>query len=85
MKNIKKKVMKINLFGSKAPRSVDDIIGSFTDTINELEERVEADKIAISEANQVILEQQRAIAEAEGSKSRAIAIKSRIQDLLGIK
>lgn len=86
MKNIKEKAMSINIFGGKkTPRSVNDIVSTFTDVVHELEDRIAFDEETIAESKAEIERQNIKIAASEGSRCQAISIKSRINDLLGIK
>lgn len=73
----------MNIFKRK-PRAVSEIISTFTDVVAELDQRVAADEAEIARSREQIAELQSDIAQSESSKNDAIAVRSRIKDLLGL-
>lgn len=72
----------MSIFNRK-PRSVSEIVGTFTAVVDELDQRVAQDEADIARSREQIAELQSDIAQSESSKNEAISIRSRIQALLG--
>lgn len=69
---------------SKTPRSVNEIMSSFTTVIDELDNRIQYDESQIEEKRLQIEQAQEDIAKSESSKNDAISIRSRMKEMIGL-